>query len=44
VPGLGRSIAIGLAPATAVSSTVAMGKAIGFGKMMKISESNQKVM
>ncbi len=32
VPGSGRGIAIGLAPATTVSSTVAMGKVIGFGK------------
>ncbi len=32
VPGSGRGIAIGLAPATTVSSTVVMGKAIGFGQ------------
>ncbi len=32
VPGSGRGVAIGLAPATTVSSTVAMDKAIGFGK------------
>ena len=32
VPGSGRGVAIGLAPATTVSSNVAMDKAIGFGK------------
>jgi hypothetical protein len=32
VPGSGRGVAIGLAPATTVSSTVAMDKVIGFGK------------
>ena len=32
VPGSGRGIAIGVAPATTVSSTVAMVKAIGFWK------------
>jgi hypothetical protein len=44
VPGSGRGIVMGQASATTVSSTLVMNKAIGFEKMMKISESNQKVM
>jgi hypothetical protein len=34
VPGSGRGIATGLASATTVSLTLAMCKAIGFGKMI----------
>ncbi len=34
VPGSGRGIAIGQASATTVSSTLAMGKVIGFGKVI----------